>query len=134
MSRLKPTISQHSALSFTLANFFANTGDSREPWATILPQQTSKCSEDQWQIADHLLIRTRPIQGRIGWLPPREELGSDTGLPVKCHNHPVVILSREPANGSVVILIVGCSISVHKCSVLTNSDNFIRRDGSTGEV
>jgi len=40
------------------------------------------------------------------WLPPEDEITVDTNLQDGCYDHPVVILSPQPSEGEVVILIM----------------------------
>ncbi|KAJ2903635.1 hypothetical protein MKZ38_009578 [Zalerion maritima] len=47
-----------------------------------------------------------PTPGHIMWLPSREELDVDVGIPDGCRNHPVLILSPHVEGGEVVVLIM----------------------------
>jgi hypothetical protein len=103
------------------------------------PRFASKCSGAQWQVAaaPSLPIRTRPVPFNSGKsCGCHLERTSDAILhPDECHHHSVVILSLEPRNKNVVILIVSCSISsAHKDSALTDADNFVKWGRSPAEA
>jgi len=49
------------------------------------------------------------LAGRILWLPHKEKLRFDPGLPSGSYAHPFVVLSPTPLEGDDIIVLMVCS-------------------------